>query len=314
MAFRTAPSHFASKKARLYIISSPDLKTWKKEGEIHMGADLREPRFFVFQDTLYFYFFRGGKRKLKFEPQDVWYQCTVGDGIWSASAKTNLDGYVPWRFRVHENTVYLSAYYGKDLYQGKGNENRLFKSEKGREWHSIAENPQLKHQRSVEEAEFIFDHQGDLWGVARLEFDGAYLFHAKKEDLSRWDTIYSPFKYDSSLLFEHDSTLYLIARRNLDGDGRFAKNPKKPKKNLLRYSLTKKRTALFRVRKEPMQIEFLIDFPSTGDNAFPGIAKIDQNTYLMMNYSSDIHKKEKNWISGQLGKTYIYMSQIKFNP
>src|SRR5687767_11080882 len=51
-AFRTAPTHFASKKTQLYIVSSADLQTWQFEQEIHHGHDLREPRFLVHDDKL----------------------------------------------------------------------------------------------------------------------------------------------------------------------------------------------------------------------------------------------------------------------
>src|SRR3954470_11826665 len=44
-AFRTAPNHFASKKAVLYVVSSTDLETWDYETEIKLASDLREPRF-----------------------------------------------------------------------------------------------------------------------------------------------------------------------------------------------------------------------------------------------------------------------------
>ena len=39
LAFRTAPSHFASDKTKLYIVSSEDEKTWKYEGEFFLGRD-----------------------------------------------------------------------------------------------------------------------------------------------------------------------------------------------------------------------------------------------------------------------------------
>lgn len=83
-------------------------------------------------------------------------------------------------------------------------------------------------------------------------------------------------------------------------------------RNLIKYSITKKRTALFKFNKEDLSLTHILDFPSTGDNAFPAIAKIDSNNYWLMNYSSDITKREKNWISGQLGKTYIYETVLTF--
>ena len=43
VAWRTAPSHFASAKTMLYVISSTDMEQWNYETEFHLGADMREP-------------------------------------------------------------------------------------------------------------------------------------------------------------------------------------------------------------------------------------------------------------------------------
>jgi hypothetical protein len=56
----------------------------------------------------------------------------------------------------------------------------------------------------------------------------------------------------------------------------------------------------------------LRDFPSTGDNAYPAIAKAGANEYVVMNYSSNIKGRKKNWLSGQLGRTYIYWTKLRF--
>jgi hypothetical protein len=42
VAFRTAPTHFASEKTRMYIISSADFQNWKLEKEFMLNADMRE--------------------------------------------------------------------------------------------------------------------------------------------------------------------------------------------------------------------------------------------------------------------------------
>src|SRR5262252_5391701 len=44
LAFRTAPIHFASPKARIAVLSSPDLgRSWTLETTFATGRDLREP-------------------------------------------------------------------------------------------------------------------------------------------------------------------------------------------------------------------------------------------------------------------------------
>jgi len=311
LAFRNAPNHFASKKAKIYVISSTDLKKWTFEQAIHLNNDLREPRFAVYKDTLWLYFFEGGKKFWKFEPKHLYvtYQKTVGE--WSdKEALNSLDGYVPWRLRVQDEQLYLSAYYGKNAYNKEPVDLRLFRSTDGKNFTAISEEPQLMHPKGIGEGEFIFDKDGNIWGVARSEFDGSYTFFASKDSIDKWQYTYSEFKYDSSLLFAEGDDIFLIARRNMDGDGRFVRKKGKPRKNLIRYSFTKKKTAIFKLNKKDKSWIHLKDFQSTGDTAFPAMVKKADGTYILMNYSSDINKKAKNWMRGQLGKTYIYKTVL----
>ncbi len=311
LAFRTAPNHFASKKARIYVLSSKDLRQWDFEKVVHLNNDLREPRFAVYKDTLFFYFFEGGKKFWKFEPQHLYYSYQTPDGEWSDNVQTPLDGYVPWRFRVHEGVLYMSAYYGKNAYNQAAVDLRLFQSTDGQHFAPISEAPQILHPKGIGEGEFIFDQAGNIWGVARSEHDGSYTFFAHKDSIDRWDYQYSTIKYDSSLIFADGDQIFLIARRNMDGDGHYVKKEGKYLYNLLRYSFTKKKTAIFLLDKTKKTWIHLKDFESTGDTAFPGIVKKADGKYILMNYSNDIDKREKNWIGGQLGSTFIYQTELE---
>jgi hypothetical protein len=117
-------------------------------------------------------------------------------------------------------------------------------------------------------------------------------------------------------MFKHNGQIYLLSRRNLDGD--FGKSPKwmpyklAQKYNLIRYSITAKVTSLFKLNTATKEMEHVLDFPSTGDNAFPAVVKMDDNKYMMLNYSSDFTKGQVNWIGGQLGRTNIYLTEIIF--
>ncbi len=313
VAFRTAPTHFASKKTKLFIMSSADFKSWKYETEFFVNADMREPRFAVFKDHLRFYFFEGGTKMFKFEPRHIW-TSVLSDTGWSNKVKTNLDGFVGWRFRTHENKLFLSAYYGVNLYNSGHHANlRLFTSEDGITFLPVSEQPQITTQ-GAEEGEFIFDKEGNIWSTVRLEGSGSYLCFASKDSLDKWTKKFSKKKYDSALLFSKGDDIYLVSRRHLKGDATQVEFPDKKQRrnNLIRYSFTKKATALFKINKEKMEIEHIMDFPSTGDTAFPAIADKDENSAYLLNYSSNIHKRKKIWIGGQLGKTYIYQTQLHF--
>ncbi|MFM2305965.1 MAG: hypothetical protein RLZZ367_634 [Bacteroidota bacterium] len=316
LAFRTAPSHFASKKAVMYVVSSADLETWQYETEFALQRDVREPRFAVYRDTLNLYFFTGGTKPMRFEPNEVLLTRKAGNGSWSEQQSVNLDGFVPWRLRIRADTLYLSAYYGRGLYKGSHHSNlRLFYSTNGTGWHTLSTEPQIDIL-NAEEGEFIFDKKGDMYATVRLEGTGALVCKAPARNLSNWQQRRTKAKYDSALLFEHNDDIYLISRRNVDGDMDKVKNRKNDKqgrlRNLIRYSITRKVTALYKFDKDSLTVTPVIDFPSTGDNAYAGIAQVDANIYVVMNYSSDIAKRKKNWIRGQLGKTYIYWTKLRF--
>ncbi|WP_295669934.1 hypothetical protein, partial [uncultured Mucilaginibacter sp.] len=163
---------------------------------------------------------------------------------------------------------------------------------------------------------FIFDKSGNLFATVRLEGTGALICSADGTCLYNWKKVRLKTKFDSALLFEHDDDIYLVSRRSLDGDIDKLKNrtteTKRRARNLIRYSITRKVTALYKLNKKDLSVTLVTDFPSTGDNAIPGISKLDNDNYVLMNYSSDIHGKKKNWIRGQLGKTYIYWTTLHF--
>lgn len=319
LAFRTAPTHFASKKAKLYIISSTDLQNWNYEKEFYCRSDMREPRFLVYKDKLLFYYFEGGKKMFRFEPKKIMFS-EFSDGKFTESQSIGLDGYVPWRLKEHNGIIYLSAYYGVNLYNaGHAADLRLFTSADGYHFSKLSEKPQCDWT-GAEEGEFEFDDEGNLWATIRLESDGALIAYADKSDLSDWRLVFSKYKYDSALMFKHKNEIYVIARKNLDGDGTFAKASRhipdriRHKYNLLKYSFTKKTTALYKMDKQNKKLCFLSDLMGTGDTAFPAMvaASGKKPEFIIMNYSSDIAGKKKNWIKGQLSKTFIYWTKMCF--
>ncbi|MEK6900152.1 MAG: hypothetical protein AABX05_03430, partial [Nanoarchaeota archaeon] len=117
LAFRTAPTHFASSRTLMHILSSDDALHWQHEETVKMYSDLREPRFLSFNERLFFYFFKAGTNWTKFEPQHI-YNMERKNGLWRPPQECLESGYVPWRFLHHDGKAFLSVYYGKDLYDG----------------------------------------------------------------------------------------------------------------------------------------------------------------------------------------------------
>jgi hypothetical protein len=278
---------------------------------------MREPRFYAHHDTLFLIFFRGGTKMLRFQPNEVLVTYKTKTTGWTKPINVGLDGYVPWRVRTRNDTLYLSAYYGKHLYHHSHKADlRLLTSQDGLHWSNLSKEPQLGME-SVEEGEFIFDKLGDMYGMARMEGSGSLLTYASHDSLYNWHSISSPYKYDSSLLLDDDDDIYLLARRSLGG--KMTKAPKWMNArqarnfNLFKYPFSQKVTAIYKYNKVDKVLVHLLDFPSTGDTAYPAITKLGSGKYLFMNYSTDINGRKKNWIKGQLGKTYIYSTVLQIS-
>jgi hypothetical protein len=322
VAFRTAPSHFASRKTHTYVISSADMQTWRLDWQVNLKSDMREPRLLSWQGKLRLYFFQGGTNAFRFQPRHV-YMAEQQDTGWKLSLVPGLDGFVPWRARVYDGQILLSAYWGVDIYNNKHQPNlRLFTSKDGLNFAPLTECPQ-NSRPGAEEAEFNFDNRGNLWATIRFEGGGGGLAFGPRGNIGTWQTTYLKDKFDSALMFNHEGRLYLVARRNLDGAADkwdSAASNAKPEKghinNMFRYWVTRKVTAIWEVDTARKAFRHLLDLPSTGDCSFAGIAPNPQNPnhYWLVNYSSDIDKRPKNWIRGQLGRTYIYLFDLRMAP
>lgn len=318
LAFRTAPTHFASPDTRLIIVSSTDREKWEYESVIQMNSDAREPRLLVFKDKLFFYFFQAGRHPLRFEPQKTYAMERRGKADWTPPRPIYQPGYVAWRVKARGDLAYMSVYFGKGLYDtgGKRGEVRLLTSTDGYDWRPISDAPQLD-DAGAEEPEFEFDEDGNLVVLIRREQEGgSYLCTARNDDLAHWKKSPSVFKYDSALMFQHDGALYVLARRNVAGasdrEAGWLPGPFRRAWNLARYSLTRKRTALYRVDLDAMCLHPLFDLPGKGDTAFPAMAKMNEGLYYVVNYTNALDGPDWPWIFGQLRPTRLYGCELAF--
>lgn len=325
VAFRTGPTHFASKKTGVYIISSADGDSWKKEFEFFPGNDVREPYLIVIKDTLRFYCFEGGKKITAFEPQFIQCYSSSGDGNWSNPVQVLGKGEVHWSLKTRNGQTYLSSYSGSH-YKLKGESRvKLFfkKTEDGFSFNSVGTSG-IVYEGGISEADFEFDRAGNLWAVCRLEDGdssgfGSHVAYASKEDPGKWqfsDTA-DPQCYMSPKLFRQGNEIYLIARKQL-GKKPFGKASRKKSMrqqrliNWVEFSFTPKTTALYRINQRTKQVEWLMNLPGAGDTAFPSVVRLDAHKLLIANYSSPFRFKNRSWIAGQLGKTGIYFQIISF--
>lgn len=325
LAFRTGPTHFASKKTGVYIISSSDAKNWEKEMEIFIGRDVREPFLIPINDTLHFYAFGAGTKMTAFEPQFIDHYTSVGDGNWTEPEQVLTLGEVHWSIKNRNNSTFMTSYTGSH-YELKGpSEVRLFFKETsdGVNWKSVNDTGSV-YFGGVSETGWEFDREGNLWAVTRLEDGdktgfGSHVAFAKAGDLGNWEF---PDTADarcfmSPKMFRHGDDLYLIGRRQL-GKKPFGKVKRTRKMSAQRkwnwvgYSLSPKTTALFKINKETRKVEWVMDLPGAGDTAFPSILRLDKHRFLVANYTSPINHQKRDWLMGQLGKTKIYLQLLTF--
>lgn len=319
MAFRTAPSHFASSRTQMYVMRSDDEgKTWQKELCIHIGKDLREPRFLYFKDKLFVYFYTGGIDPLRFEPGYIHFCERLENSQWTTPQKIFQPGYVVWRVRTLGEHAYMSVYYGLDIY-GKGDRGdaRLLISSDGVHWESISKEPQIDRV-GAEEAEFVFDEKGGIVALVRLEVGGgALVCRASADNISRWECKFTPYKVDSSLMFTHKGRYFVVGRRNIAGRSargwNFLPESIRNAWSMAFYSLTRKRTCLYEINPETLELYPLVDLPSKGDTAFAGIVPLSENKYYLVNYSSPLEGPDLPWIGGQIFGSRLYEFVLDFS-
>jgi hypothetical protein len=327
MAWRSAPTHFASTQTQLHVVSSDnDGQTWAHEHTLALQADVREPLLVSTDHTLILSYFEGGTDPLAFEPNQPWRTVYRGPGDWSKSQTWGEDGEVPWEVVSHQGRLFLTSYLGNHYDFGEPGDVsiRLQTSDNGLDWTPVGDVAEV-YRGGGSEAAFGFDRSGDLWAVLRNEDGddtgfGSLLCHADSDDLSHWDcpNTSDPNRYDSPRMFNHAKELYMVARRDIGGPYDQA-DPSddfatRQLENLIQYSGRPKTTALYWIDRENKAVEHLIDLPGAGDNAFPSIVREGPHTFRIANYSSPLHDPDRTWIEGQVSDegTQIYLIKLKF--
>ncbi len=326
LAFRTGPTHFASKKTGVHILSTADGRSWREELRLFFGKDVREPFLIPIGDRLHFYCFTAGTRMSTFEPEQISHYTLDKHSVWSGPEPILQKGEVHWSLKRRNGHIFMSSYEGEHYQVNGPSEVSVYfkQSTDGVNFFPAPDSARV-YFGGVSECAYEFDYAGNLWALTRLEDGdktgfGSHIAYAHKEQLWNWqfpDTA-AVDCYMSPKMFNHNDELYLIARRQLGRKpfGRTARHKSMKKqrlKNWISYSLSGKTTALFKLNKSARKIEWLMDLPGAGDTAFPSILRLDEHRYLIANYSSPIQRrKDRSWLSGQLGRTGIYLQILEF--
>ena len=317
LAWRTGPTHFASADARMEVISSGDSgQTWRYETTFAVGRDVREPRFYQINNTLFFSFFEAGINVIAFEPKALWRSQLMIGGEWSEPVIESEEKVVVWDVKLRSGSLFRTSYVG-DHYTSSdlGGISVLFETSKdGILWTAVGDGSEVIFG-GVSEVAFEFLADGSLVAVGRVEDKdprgmGSLVCTAPASSLGDWECadMADPERYDSPELFRHGSTIYMAARR--DPDGTFG-----PEGDFLAYSTRPKRSALYRVDPETLTVSHIEDFPGVGDTAFPAIRRLSEDAFLMANYTSPLDNPDVNWLDVQVSDkgTRIYLTKIQFS-
>ena len=337
LAWRTAPSHFASSETVLYVASEGD-EGWRLEGSFTMGTDLREPRFLVLGERLFLYYAVLGTDPFAFEPQGMMVTEYHAPDDWDEPEPLYEPGFIPWRAKVLNGTAYLIGYVGgENIYEVDGEPIRihLLKTEDGRTLEPVVPGQPVVQEGGGSETDFTFLEDGSLIAVTRNEAGdeefgwGSKICRAPADDLGAWTCASDKKKYDSPLVFDREGVVWLVGRRNLTETGNYdldsdELSPKEQtEKYEIEYSFNPKRCALWRVDPGTLTVQHEVDLPSRGDTCFASQLPNDDGTVTIYNYSNALDGaadcaswpndcNDIDWWVGQGQETIIYRVDATF--
>ncbi len=318
LAFRTAPSHFASEAVVMYVVSSTDERSWTYETKIELGTDVREPRFLSWDGELHLYFAVLGSNPLDFEPGEMRRITKGRDGAWSATPeKAYLDGFIPWRIKLVDGVPHMIGYVGgENIYDFMESsiDTHWLRSSDGRNWTAARGDDPVVARGGGSETDYVV-RDGEVIAVMRNEL-GDDSGHGAK--ICRdWACEHDPKKYDSPLVFAHGDHIVLVGRRSTANRGRYdlARDDLPFEREtgfyLGKWSETPKRCALWEVDPETLEVSFLVDLPSNGDTCFASVLENEDGSYTLYNYTSPLDDPEISWLAAQLGPTRIYRIRVE---
>lgn len=326
LAFRVAPSHFASRDAMLYVVRSDDQETWTFEASYWEQTDLREPRLLSLDGKLLLYFAVLGDNALDFEPEGMMVSERLGPGQWSEPEWLYDEGFIPWRTRVIDGSAYMVGYVGgENIYdfEEATEQVHFLSTTDGYDLQPVVPGQPVVHDGGVSEADFAVLDDGTLVAVGRNELGdedgwGSKICRAAPGDWGNWTCAADPRKYDSPLVFRTaGGTVYLVGRRNLTETGNYDlfMRDLDPADQTLRYEIDywqhPKRCSLWRVDPEALAVEFVFDLPSRGDTCFPSALDHGDGRFTIYNYTSPLDGPDLTWIEGQTGETRIVRVDVQ---
>jgi len=326
LAFRTAPTHFASEETELYVVSSVDEEDWRFEGRFWLGTDLREPQLVSWEGTLHLFFAVLGTDPLAFEPGGSRHAIWRGPGDWTAPEVVFDVDFIPWRIKPIDGRLSLVGYTGGAMvYDPESDEAiEVFwrASDDGLSWEAAHAGAEVVHRGGASETDLVVREDGSVVAVMRNEAGdedgfGSKICRAEPDAPGDWRCEPDPRKYDSPLLFSAEDRVWLVARRNLTESGHYdlQMDHLDHRTQFFTYQIDywqqPKRCALWEVDPEALSVSWVLDLPSRGDTCFPELVERDGER-ILYNYSSDPDGADLSWLDGQMAPTMIYRQTLSF--
>jgi hypothetical protein len=319
LAFRTAPTHFASADTEMVVVSSEDEVDWRVEDVLSMGRDLREPHLISTGGELYLHYAMLGTSPIDFEPGGSVRARWEGDGF-GEPEPFGPEGFIPWRIKpLSDGRWHLFGYTGGgEVYDNDGDPVRIhwYTSDDAVDWEPAVGDDPVVQEGGGSETDAVFLDDGSLVAVVRNEAGddtgfGSKVCTAPADDLGNWTCASDPRKYDSPLLLKSPGGVWLVGRRNVTDDGHYdlGRDDLAPADRYLAYQADywgrPKRCALWSVDPATRTVDHVLDLPSKGDTCFPEAIETEAG-WLLYNYSSNPDGPDVSWLEGQQGRTFIH--------
>lgn len=321
LVWRTAPTHFASAEARLEVTSAPDPSgPWRHERTIASGVDLREPRLLVDGDRLLLSYGEFGTDPKRFQPHGV--RRIAFDGTtWGAPTLAVGTDVVPWRIRELGGRWAMLGYRnGERMYSARPVDPvvELRWSDDLEQWSA----PQDVHTGGCE-CELVQLPDGRVVGLTRNEGPsrrgGDLLVAPDAARLHAGQVAVTPIrrKLDSPNLVLWEGEPWLVARRQIAHGGsydltpRWVPGPLAMRVDQAVWSLTRKRSALYRLDPDRPAVEHVLDLPSRGDTSFAAVLPDADGSLLIADYRTPATGGDVMWLRGQLRPTEIALHRLR---
>jgi hypothetical protein len=327
LAWRTAPSHFASPDTMMYVVSSADAgATWDFETAIALGTDVREPQLVSFDGTLRLFFATLGKDATDFTPQGARVSVRQDQGRWTEPVPAFDDAdFMPWRMKILDGKPSMLGYTGgANIYDADGEPIVIHwrTSTDGEKWSEYVPGHDVVLSGGGSETDLAFLADGSIVAVVRNEAGdsdgfGSKICTAPADDLGTWTCATDVRKFDSPLVFRKGNDVWLVARRNVTDTGAYdlqggGDMAAQYYRNSIDYWQRPKRCSLWKVDPDTRTVAFVQDLPGRGDTCFPDAVDNEDGSIELFNYTSPLDGDDLSWIAGQEGLTSIYRVHVDF--